>query len=300
MLPDEVKEDLDTQVSNKVNKSMIIKNSISIVWINIVVVVCLSMLVSCKSTKKIQAAIVKKDSTAVNITNQSELDSLAILKSTLDDIKKNQINFVTFSAKIKVEYQDSHGKQPNITAYVRMFKDSLIWISGYATVFNIEAFRVLINKDSVFVLDKINKEVQYRSIDYLQEVTQIPFDFKTLQDLLVGNPIFFNDSIVSYKEKESATLLGTVGLNFKHLLTLNKSNHTLIHSKLDDLDINRNRTADITYGEYENKTGVNFSTYREITVSEKNKLDIQMNYKQYEFNKELQAIFNIPSNFKRR
>ena len=300
MLPEEAKGDLDIQESNKVNKSMIIKNRIIIVWVNIFMVVCLSMLVSCKSTKKIQAAIVKKDSTALNITNQSQLDSLAIIRSTLEDIKKNHINFKTFSAKIKVEYQDSHGKQPNITAYVRIFKDSLIWISGYATVFNIEAFRVLIKKDSVFVLDKINKEVQYRSIDYLQEVTQIPFDFKTLQDLLIGNPIFFNDSVVSYKEKESATLLGTVDMNFKHLLTLNKTSHILMHSKLDDLDINRNRTADITYDEYENKTGVMFSTYREITVSEKNKLDIQLNYKQYEFNKELQTIFNIPSNFKRR
>ena len=181
-----------------------------------------------------------------------------------------------------------------------MFKDSLIWISGYATVFNIEAFRILINKDSVFVMDKINKEVQYRSIDYLQEVTQIPFDFYTLQDLLIGNPIFFNDSVVSYKEKESNILLGIVSANFKHLLTLNKTSHLLTHSKLDDLDINRNRTADITYGEYENKTGVSFSTYREITVSEKNKLDIQMNYKQYEFNKELKTVFKITSDFKRR
>lgn len=279
---------------------MMVKNKVIIVCLNIFGVICLSILVSCKSTKRIQAAIVKKDSTAVNITNQSQLDSLAIIRSTLADIKKNQINFKTFSAKIKVEYQDSHGKQPNLTAYVQIFKDSLIWISGYATVFNIEAFRILINKDSVFVMDKINKEVQYRSIDYLQEVTQIPFDFKTLQDLLIGNPIFFNDSVVSYKEKESGTLLGIVSANFKHLLTLNKTNHVLVHSKLDDVDNNRNRTADITYGEYENKTGVNFSTYREITVSEKNKLDIQMNYKQYEFNKELKAVFKITSEFKRR
>ena len=279
---------------------MIIKNRIIKVWLYVLVLVSVSMLVSCKSTKKMQAAIVKKDSTAVRVTSQSELDSLAIIKSTLEGIKKNEINFKTFSAKIKVEYQDAHGKQPNITAYVQMFKDSLIWISGYATVFNIEAFRILINKDSVFVMDKINKEVQYRSIDYLQEVTQIPFDFYTLQDLLIGNPIFFNDSVVSYKEKESNILLGIVSANFKHLLTLNKTSHLLTHSKLDDLDINRNRTADITYGEYENKNGVNFSTYREITVSEKNKLDIQMNYKQYEFNKELKAVFKITSDFKRR
>jgi len=158
----------------------------------------------------------------------------------------------------------------------------------------------LINKDSVFVMDKINKEVQLRSIDYLQEVTQIPFDFKTLQDLLLGNPIFFSDSVVSYKETDSKVLLATIGVNFKHLLTLNKPDRIMVHSKLDDLDISRNRTADITYDEFENNNGVNFSTYRKITVSENHKLDIQLNYKQYEFNKDLQLNFNIPKNYKRR
>ena len=73
-----------------------------------------------------------------------------------------------------------------------------------------------------------------------------------------------------------------------------------MHSKLDDIDIARNRTADLTYGDYENKAGFNFSTYREITVSEKNKLDIQLNFKQYEFNKVLSVSFNIPKNYIRR
>jgi hypothetical protein len=171
---------------------------------------------------------------------------------------KRKLYSKPFSAKIKVEYEDSKGKQPNITAYVRIFNDSLIWISGYATVFNIEAFRVLINKDSVFVLDKINKEVKLRSLDYLQEVTEIPFDFYTLQNLFVGNPVFLEDSVISYKETESKLLLATVGHFFKNLLTFNKSDRLLVHSKLDDVNVTRNRTADITYGEYENNNGIPF------------------------------------------
>ena len=73
----------------------------------------------------------------------------------------------------------------------------------------------------------------------------------------------------------------------------------MMHSKLDDVDINRSRTADLTYADYENKSGFNFSTYREITVSEKNKLDIRLNFKQYEFNKVLSVSFNIPKNYTR-
>ncbi|MFT3680488.1 MAG: DUF4292 domain-containing protein [Ferruginibacter sp.] len=268
------------------------------VWITTVTVFLMIAGTSCKSTKKIQAAIAKKDTTSVHITNQAEIDSVMTIKNVLTDVHKRIPDYKTFSAKIKAEYEDAKGKQPNITVYVRMFKDSLIWMSGYATVFNIEAFRVLINKDSVYVVDKINKEVQMRSIDYLQEVTQIPFDFKTLQDLLVGNPVFFSDSVVSYKETESKIVLATLGKSFKHLLTLNKSDRNILHSKLDDVDINRNRTADITYSDFENNNGLVFSTFREITVSEKNKLDIQLKYKQYEFNKDLQVVFSIPKNYK--
>jgi hypothetical protein len=88
-----------------------------------------------------------------------------------------------------------------------------------------------------------------------------------------------------------------VGIYFKHLLTLSSNNYYLTHSKLDDVDLSRSRTADLTYAGYENKSGINFSTYREITVSEKNKLDIWLNYKQYEFNKELSVSFNIPKNY---
>lgn len=262
-------------------------------------ITCLD-LSSCKTAKKIQASIDKKDTTSVHITNASGVDSLKLIRNEMDSLNQKRISFKTFSAKIKVEYEDSKGKQPNITAYVRILDDSLIWISGYATVFNIEAFRVLIRKDSVFVLDKINKEAKMRSIDFLQEVTEIPFDLKTLQDLFVGNPIFLTDSVISYKQTESRILIATLGSYFKHLLTLNRDDRLIVHSKLDDVNLSRNRTADITYGEYENNNGLPFATYREITVSEKNKLDIHLNFKQYEFNKELTIAFNIPANYKRR
>lgn len=256
---------------------------------------------SCRTAKKIQASIAKKDTVSIKITNTStNNDSIIVVKNVLADVHKKEHVFKTFSAKIKVEFQDSKGKQPNITAYVRILKDSLIWISGYATVFNIEAFRVLINKDSVFVIDKINKQVQLRSMDFLQEVAQIPFDFKTLQNLLIGNPVFLEDSVVSYKETESKILLATLGKYFKNLLTIDKGNKFLLHCKLDDVNINRNRTADITYSNYENNNGIDFSTYREVTVSEKNKVDIQLNFKQWEFNKDLPIFFNIPKNYKRK
>jgi hypothetical protein len=220
-----------------------------------------------------------------------------MIKRTMENLKHNYIDFKTFSAKIKVDYQDNKGKQPDVTAIIRIIKDSAIWISLTASILNIEIYRVLIKRDSVILLNKQDKEVQYRSLDYLQEVTQIPFDYKTLENLLIGNPVFIDSNIVYYKKTDNQILFSMVGNYFKNLLTLSSDNYFLTHSKLDDVDITRSRTADLTYADYENKTGYNFSTYREITVSEKNKLDIRLNYKQYEFNKELSVSFNVPKNY---
>lgn len=252
---------------------------------------------SCKTVKQINKAIAPKDTSAVVIIDQSKADSILMIKRTMDNLKHNYIDFKTFSAKIKVDYQDNKGKQPDVTAIVRIIKDSAIWISLTASLLNIEIYRVLIKQDSVILLNKRDKEVQYRSLDYLQEVTQIPFDYKTLENLLIGNPVFIDSNIVYYKKTDNQILFSMVGNYFKNLLTLSSDNYFLTHSKLDDVDITRSRTADLTYADYENRTGYNFSTYREITVSEKNKLDIRLNYKQYEFNKELSVSFNIPKNY---
>lgn len=252
----------------------------------------------CRPTRQINKAIAPKDSAVSVVNNQSADDSIAMVRGTLDSLLNKRINFKTFNAKIKVEYQDVKGKKPDLTAVVRIIRDSAIWISLTASIINFEVYRVLITKDSVILLNKQDKEVQYRSLDYLQEVTQIPFDYHTLEDLLVGNPVFLDSNIVAYRKLNDRILLSVAGLFYKNLLTLTSDNFILVHSKLDDVDINRNRTADITYSDFENKNGINFSTYREITVSEKNKLDIQLNFKSYEFNKELSVFFNVPKNYR--
>jgi hypothetical protein len=270
-------------------------------FIGMMIMMCW-LAMGCHTTRKvagIHTAISKKDTCGALIVRNAERDSILMVHQTLNNLQSKRIDFKTFSGKIKVEYEDSHGKQPNITAYVRIIKDSLIWVSLYATVFNIEAYRIVITKDSVIVLDKINKEAQIRTFDYLEDVTGIPLDYHTMQDIIIGNPVFMDSNIVSYKRSCDRILLSTVGKYFKDLITLtNDSSLLLLHSKLDDVDVDRNRTADLTYDDYDNKTGVNFSTYREITASEKNKLDITLYYKQYDFNKDLSIPFGIPKNYK--
>jgi len=257
-------------------------------------------LISCRSTKKLQSAISKKDTAIIIATPPSANDSSREIQAILENIQKNHIDFNTFSAKIKVDYSDNRGKQPDVNAFVRIKKDSLIWISINATFLNIEAFRILISKDSIWILNKLEKQAEAHSLDYLEGVAKIPLDFKTLQDLIIGNPIFLGKTIVAYRKTENRVLISTIDKNFKNLLTLSTNNNLVERSKLDDLDIAFNRTGDLTYYDYENKSGVFFSTFREITVAEKTKVDIILDFKQYDFNKELSFPFSIPKNYKRK
>ena len=91
----------------------------------------------------------------------------------------------------------------------------------------------------------------------------------------------------------------SVGRWFKNLITLEEPDKILLHSKLDDTDLTKNRTAALTYSDYENKKGVPFSTKRRITVAEKNRLDIKLDFKQYEFNGDVSFPFSIPKNYDR-
>lgn len=260
----------------------------------------IGLLASCRSTKKIQTAIAKKD-TVVRVTatpNTGKNDTVQMIESTLRSIDSNRIHFRTFSAKVGVDYTGSDGKKYDVNANVRMYKDSAIWIAVNALL-GIDAMRLYITKDSVKLLDKLNKTYTARSVDYLQEVTSLPLNLYNLQDLIIGNPVFLDSNIVSYSSGNGQISLLSLGEFFKNLITLNESDKTLVHSKLDDTDPARNRTADLTYSDYETKKGMPFSTQRRIVVAEKKRLDIKLDFKQYDFNQDVSFPFSIPKNYER-
>jgi hypothetical protein len=263
--------------------------------------------IACRTTKKvttIQTAITKKDTTqvvAIKEARKDKVDSAEIVKGIMSKVKQQQVDFTTFSAKIKTYYESSTDNQ-NLTIYMQMKKDSVIILKLVGSFLGItkEAYVVKVTKDSVIVVDKLHNVVQFRSLSYLQEVTQIPFDFRTLQDMFIGNPIFVDSNVVSYRDGEDKLSVLMVGKLFKHLVSLDKADYKPLHSKLDDVDPMRNRTCDISFSRYENKGNFNFSTYREISVAEKSKLSIWMDYKQYAFNEPLTYTLEIPKKYKRK
>jgi hypothetical protein len=261
--------------------------------------------ISCRSTKKITTAISKKDTEQVKKTDTTLVtaedlhrDSLNYIHHMYNHIQANMVDCRTFSAKMKVHYEGSDGKDYEFNAFIRLQKDRMIWISINA-VLGIEAFRAVITPDSVKVLNKLDKIYQLRSVSYLQEMSHMPFDFKTFQAILLGNPIFLDSNILFYRKDPQGISLLSVGPAYRNYLTLN-NDLSIKHSILDDVDPMQARSFDISYSQYEKADTFNFSTYRKIVASEKGRLDVEMIINKYSFNENLNFPFSIPKNYKRK
>lgn len=267
------------------------------IWI----IMATALMASCRSTRKIGTAISRKDTTMTIIKSSKNLkrDSITLIKESLRGLAAHHIDFNSFSAKVNIDYRGTSDKNYNVNAVIRMYKDSAIWISANALL-GIEALRVLITKDSVRILNKLTKTYTARSVDYLQEETALPLDLKTVQDLIIGNPVYFDSSkVVSYSRGNNTISLLSYGQWFKNLLTISETDQSLQHSRLDDLNAASNRTAELNYSDYDSKKGPFFSTKRQIIVSDIKKLEIRIDFRQYDFNDDVSFPFSVPKNYKR-
>ncbi len=95
------------------------------------------------------------------------------------------VDFTYLTTRSRLSFKSPQQEIDNATVSIRMQKDSLIWLS--ISKLGIEGARVLISRDSVRILDKINR--QYAVADYRTISQQFRFQltFALLQAVLVGN-----------------------------------------------------------------------------------------------------------------
>ena len=258
------------------------------------------LIFSCRTAKKLQKTtevISNVDTTSLAVIDSNKtVDTAELIKEVYGKVIKNKIDFNTFSAKVRVAYNDKDGGD-EATAFIRVKKDSAIWLSLRGPL-GIEGLRVLVTNDSVKVMNMLKKYVQYRRIDFLQQVTGLPLDFSALQDIVVGNPVFISSNINSYISDSNSLQILMTGKLVKHLATVDNNDYKIVESKLNDIN-KVGRTCDMVYVGYDNSSGVPFSTERKISLADESKLDINLNFKQYAFNQPVKFPFSISRNYKK-
>lgn len=257
------------------------------------------MISSCATSKKVQVikdALSKTDTTKNQMVAEiKKVDSMAIVKNILSNITDAKLDYRSMNARIKVDYESPKNSY-NFLANVSMLKDSQIYITIRFDM-GIIGVKAFIKKDSITLIypTKKTNSIERKPISYLQEVIKIPFNFNTLQDLILGNPIFMDSSnIVSYKTNNDQFQLSLLGNLFKNLVILDNENAKVLHLKLDDIDVNQHRTCDISFSNHVNIGQYQFPLNRSISIVAQQKLVINMEVKEYTFNEPVKYTFSIP------
>ena len=261
------------------------------------ILVFLSACTNVKKVQVIQDALAKSDSTYLK--KEKVIDSTIIINDILEKIKEHRLNFTTMNAKFKVDYESEKNADAYI-ANVSILKDSAMYITIRGAL-GVIGLKALVKKDSVILVFPLSKKVDRRPLSYLQEVVKISFSFSTMQDLIIGNPIFMDSvKVTSFKKIEDKLQISLLGELFKNLIVLNEDNSKVLHLKLDDIDLNQHRTCDISYSQHIAAFTTQFPLFRDLSIGGRSKLVIHMEVKEYSFNEPLKYTFTIPRPGKRR
>ncbi len=216
-------------------------------------------------------------------------------RKVLKEMEARYIDFQTLSAKVKISLQNDHIRQNNITAFLRMKKDSIIWIS-VRPILGIEMARVVITPDSIKLLNNLKQTVYLKGAGAIDSILKMPMDFHLLQNLLIGNPAFIPDKIPHLNIDSSAIFvtLANAFVSNQYKWSLMDFLLQSSHSRMKD----SNWFVEQQYSDY-NETGpYQFSFGRNIDVQAKEETHIQLQFEQVNFNQQLSFPFHYNPRYK--
>ena len=110
-----------------------------------------------------------------------------VLVSALDSM--SQLRPQYFYSKIKCDYSDTNQNKSFKTS-IRMVKDSAV--NALITFATIPIINSLIRPDSVIITNRQDKCVIRRDLDFIKEQFGVSFDYRNIEELLLGLPIGFD------------------------------------------------------------------------------------------------------------
>jgi hypothetical protein len=172
-----------------------------------------------------------------------------------------QAEFNYWSSRGKLYFKDGKTEQ-NASVDIRIKKDSVIWLS--VRVMSVEALRLLVTQDSLFMIDKVNRDFLALSFDSISRALKLPADFQLVQSTIVGNfPFAVRDPTRAQPEGTDNFLVRQEekGLDVQGLVS--RFNQKL--ARLLMQDPNSGNKTEVSYGEF-TPTGAQTLPYWSSTV----------------------------------
>ena len=228
-----------------------------------------------------------------------------------DSVMAHQFNFNYLSAKANVDYTDRTGDTKTFDINLRVHRDSLIWIS-ITPLLGIEAVRLLITRDSVFVLDRVHKTISRKGLNYFEESLKTNVNYEMVQAVIVGNYFQYlkNEKLKSLYEEDPFIILSSMNKRQLRRAAEEKDpsrpvvqdfwidgNYRIAKSKITD--DRRDRWVEATYKNFTDVDGSLFPNGLVVTISGSTPTIIKLEYNKVATADSLLMPFSIPEKYEK-
>lgn len=222
-----------------------------------------------------------------------------------DSIQSTRLQYESLSAKFSVKYKAT-SKVFNLKGNLRVLKDSIIWVS-LSPGLGIEAVRLMCTKDSVFLLDKINKSITSGKYEYLNRLWKIDVDYNSLQSIITDQ-FFIYPAVINEKQefstnfslKQDSSKLSVyrkTGNSVENLIKFGMGSYIVQDYLINDVPNVRSLAVSYLPGSFNDIK--NFPGTINISSTNAGKsLSIELNYTKAVLNESLSFPFTVPSSYR--
>ena len=119
----------------------------------------------------------------------------------------------------------SGGKKQSFNAQFRIDYDKTIWVD--ISALGLSVARAILTPTRVQAINRINKVYYDYSFDEIKKLINVDIDFKTLQDIIIGNAIGGNGEVFEFTQFGGTVNIGLKDKEFLNRLTYNRSDSTI-------------------------------------------------------------------------
>ncbi|TAF31384.1 MAG: DUF4292 domain-containing protein [Cytophagales bacterium] len=178
-------------------------------WLRLTFLMCLVLVLlasSCKSSQK---------------TN--------IPQELAGKLRLEQFEFTYLSMRSKLDID--MGSSIKTAAEIRIKHDSIIWISMRPAL-NIEMLRLIITKDSICFMNKLNKTYSSMTFKELSQVLGMDASYNLVEDLVVGNLVNTGGTFAQPEKLETEFLLKQEHPKYNLEARVSRQNAKVTHYKV--------------------------------------------------------------------
>jgi Domain of unknown function (DUF4292) len=219
------------------------------------------------------------------------LHSPEYLKKKLRSHEHSNLNLVNAQAKIFLE---GNGQSIGATANIIWIRDSVMWMN--IKKFGLEAARILVTRDSFFVLNRLEKTYSAKGLESLQWQYSLPAGFDLVQSFLLASPWFFPDIKLESDIKDGRHRL--TGANGRFAADYRMEEETFWLRQEIFLQPRDARTASILFENYKKTALAGWFPYLRILEAfspETGDLRLSLELNEVEFNVPKNFRFEIPT-----